>query len=477
MDMPDGVIKWFDPSTGEAEIVRSGRSFRARASDIEAVARTAGARVHFDIRREQGAEMAVDVRLREGTHASHHHHRFGTLTGARRIDTKGPAPYAQVHPDLRSAEAHPLEVARAWATNLALGDLSAASALYAPDAAVHAGEQSFVGRSSLLAWLEGCPLLGSERHAVVRGAEGTAVVSWEENGPDEPGMVVRCRIAHAQIAEQWVSEPGPSETLVAEGPAELVPVALSVRGDVGDDAKARAKEAILHVTEQLDEPVLLVRVKLAWEPDPARRRRAVAQAALDVDGDPVRAQVAAHTMPEAIDLLVRRLRDQLEHRASHRERLHRLAGVAQPGEWRHGDLSTPRPAYFERPVEDRELVRHKTFAVGELTPDEAVYDMEQLDYDFYLFSDLASGSDSIVERMAESSYLLTRIEPSAVDLGPTATRLEVSGTPAPLLSVNEAVERLNAGGEPHVFFANSATGRGNVLYRRYDGHYGLITPE
>ena len=30
------------------------------------------------------------------------------------------------------------------------------------------------------------------------------------------------------------------------------------------------------------------------------------------------------------------------------------------------------------------------------------------------------------------------------------------------------------GGEP--FFLDAESGRGNVLYRRYDGHSGLITP-
>ena len=39
------------------------------------------------------------------------------------------------------------------------------------------------------------------------------------------------------------------------------------------------------------------------------------------------------------------------------------------------------------------------------------------------------------------------------------------------------IERLDASAEPHIFFANATTGRGNVLYRRYDGHYGLIVPE
>ena len=30
--------------------------------------------------------------------------------------------------------------------------------------------------------------------------------------------------------------------------------------------------------------------------------------------------------------------------------------------------------------------------------------------------------------------------------------------------------------EPFLLFRNADTGRGNVLYRRYDGHYGLVTP-
>ncbi|MFI8458033.1 sigma 54 modulation/S30EA ribosomal C-terminal domain-containing protein [Kitasatospora sp. NPDC085464] len=46
----------------------------------------------------------------------------------------------------------------------------------------------------------------------------------------------------------------------------------------------------------------------------------------------------------------------------------------------------------------------------------------------------------------------------------------------PELTVAEAVSRLDLTGLPFVFFTDTATGRGNVLYHRYDGHYGLITP-
>jgi hypothetical protein len=230
------------------------------------------------------------------------------------------------------------------------------------------------------------------------------------------------------------------------------------------------------VLDHVAEPVLLARLKLTRAADPARARPAIAQVTLDIDGDLVRAHVARHDMREAIDLLQRRLRDQLEQRAEHREALHTRSGIPAAGEWRHGDLATVRPAYFDRPAEERELVRHKTFVADELTPDEAAFDMAQLDYDFYLFCDLASGEDAVLERRP-GGYQLTRLHPAAVDVaGPVAAPVEVTATAPPELTVDEAIERLDTDGEPFVFFANAATGRGNVVYRRYDGHYGLLAP-
>lgn len=260
------------------------------------------------------------------------------------------------------------------------------------------------------------------------------------------------------------------------GAAGELQVSLAVQGEVGADARARAVEVVRQTAGRLAEPVLVARVKLAWEPDPARPRPAVAQASLDVNGDLVRAHVAAGTMPEALDALGRRLQDRLEHRARRREARHRWSGAASPGEWRHGDLPTQRPDYFDRPVEERELVRHKTFADDGLSPDEAVFDMEQLDYDFYLFRDLATGAESFVERVGDGTYRLTRSGVGPVETGPCAAPVEVSSVPVPVLALEEAIDRLNDGGEPHVFFTDAASGRGSVVYRRYDGNYGLIVP-
>ena len=52
----------------------------------------------------------------------------------------------------------------------------------------------------------------------------------------------------------------------------------------------------------------------------------------------------------------------------------------------------------------------------------------------------------------------------------------LSGHPAPRLDLATAVERLASGNEGHVFFEDAESGRGNVLYVRADGHYGLIAP-
>jgi hypothetical protein len=55
-------------------------------------------------------------------------------------------------------------------------------------------------------------------------------------------------------------------------------------------------------------------------------------------------------------------------------------------------------------------------------------------------------------------------------------QLSCSELPAPRLTVAEAAEQLDVSGLPFVFFENTETGRGNLLYHRLDGDYGLVTP-
>jgi hypothetical protein len=71
-----------------------------------------------------------------------------------------------------------------------------------------------------------------------------------------------------------------------------------------------------------------------------------------------------------------------------------------------------------------------------------------------------------------------RVRPSehAEHVGPIAVAITVSKILAPRLSVAGATARLEAAGQPFVFFVNSHTSRGSLIYHRYDGHYGLVEP-
>lgn len=52
----------------------------------------------------------------------------------------------------------------------------------------------------------------------------------------------------------------------------------------------------------------------------------------------------------------------------------------------------------------------------------------------------------------------------------------ISPQPGPCLTEADAAERLNLLVMPFLFYIDAAQGRVSVLYIRYDGHYGVITP-
>jgi hypothetical protein len=130
-----------------------------------------------------------------------------------------------------------------------------------------------------------------------------------------------------------------------------------------------------------------------------------------------------------------------------------------------------------RPAGERAVVRRKSYALARETPDEAAVEAELMDYDFHLFTERRTGQDGVIYRAA-GGHRLQLAHPRTQRLGlvdPSIT-ITISGKPAPRLALSEAAARLEAAGQPFLFFLNAQTGRGNVLYHRYDGHYGLIAP-
>lgn len=471
--MPNGVVEWFDPATGEGRIVHSGHRYSVHADDIDSKAQASGARVHFDIDRRH-EDRAVNVSFRAGTRMNWRHRRFGDLSGSQAPDTAGGAPSMTRQTSLgRELERHPMRVAQLWSELLAATDIENLMRLYAPTASLHANGDVLVGSTPIRRFWESSPLAGAARADATGDEDSVVLLRWAPEEGRAP-LGSRMVIAHGEVAEQWLYSI--AERYVVPESGQSTPLVLSSSGDVADSEWNYAIDKIGKVIESLPEPVLFASVRLDRCADPARERGAMARVTVDLNGEPIRAHVAAEVMSEAIDLLERRLRDQLSHRAEHIRALRRRGPTSEPGVWRHGDADTPRPPFFPRPVAEREIVQHKTYTTTEATIDEAVFDMESMDYDFFLFTDLASGQDAIVWSDA-NRYRLQLLD--GIDQ-PTdrrcAAAVEMHPEPAPALSLAGARELLDVGQLPRVFFKDAETHRGRVLYRRYDGHYGLITP-
>ena len=265
------------------------------------------------------------------------------------------------------------------------------------------------------------------------------------------------------------------------------PITVQVIGPHTADITGYAEQRVRTALRHAHGPVLHARVRVTRHADPAVERPVTAQANLDVDGRLVRVHVQAETDHEAIDLLHDRLCHRLQHylrrTTGHWEDRRgrgadRAAGPSggEAHEWRHGDEPTHRPPHFPRPPEERQIIRHKSYTLAECGIDEAAFDMETLDYDFHLFTELGTGQDSVLYRGGSTGYQLAQVQPHPEALARHTVPVTVSEQRAPVLTTDEAVVRMAAMDYPFLFYLDGERGRGALLYYRYDGHYGLITP-
>jgi hypothetical protein len=248
-----------------------------------------------------------------------------------------------------------------------------------------------------------------------------------------------------------------------------------VRGDLPVEIVNYARDRIAELGDDIAEPVLHTRIRLTHQPGPGIDRPFTAQGNVTLKGRLVRAQVAGRSAQEAVDLVRDGLRGRLVRHAPHWEARRGGKPAAEPGEWRHNSEPSQRPSYFPRSVEDREVLRHKSFTPRRVRPDEAAWEMDQLDYSFHLFTDAETDRDAVIYRDSPTGFRMQR-----TGAGPDPTQdgpwVVLDEQVAPRLSFAEARERLEVSEAPFVFFVDRETDRGAVLYHRYDGHYGLITP-
>ena len=120
-------------------------------------------------------------------------------------------------------------------------------------------------------------------------------------------------------------------------------------------------------------------------------------------------------------------------------------------------------------------MRRKMFALGAIHPLGAVRDRLDLDYDLYLFHDARTDTDAVVYHSDDRTIGLIYPDatfPPLADEGPDCQTSHLSEP----VTVEAAVEQMNVVGHGFIFFINAETGRGNVIYLRYDGIYGLVEP-
>jgi hypothetical protein len=102
--------------------------------------------------------------------------------------------------------------------------------------------------------------------------------------------------------------------------------------------------------------------------------------------------------------------------------------------------------------------------------------MDALDYQAHLFTDIRTSHDAIVCWAGPTGYRLARQTSPAPTLQPEGLPLTIHPDPAPVLPVEQAMARLGTTDGDYLFFTDPTTGRGQLLYRRVDGHYGHVSP-
>jgi ribosomal subunit interface protein len=218
--------------------------------------------------------------------------------------------------------------------------------------------------------------------------------------------------------------------------------------DVPARVRAHAEEKLAKV-QKLCPKAIRVDVELSRERNPRMSEICERVQLTCISRGPViRAEAAADTMIAAFDLAWAKLESRLRKSAD-RRRVHRgsrtpvsvaaaTAAIEAPGaildqeitvseNGRAADPYSASANHVEALADDAGagpmLVREKLHRASPMTLDQALYEMELVGHDFFLFSDKESGLPSVVYRRRGYDYGVIRIDTQA-DPYPVATNLE-----------------------------------------------------
>jgi hypothetical protein len=233
---------------------------------------------------------------------------------------------------------------------------------------------------------------------------------------------------------------------------------VRVRGVVGDDEREHARTVVGAVLAEHGVPASAARVRLSG--GRCGGGPLLVQVNLRVCGAPARIQVPGWDPAAAMAAAVDRLRRQLR----------RLTTAWEPWPW-------PDPQRRTLAVPGRgEIVRHKPYRLTVGAPCQAAAVLGAMDYDVHLYTDADTGEEAVVYRSGPTGLRLARQRSMRPPSMPGALPFTVNSRKVPILTAGQAADRLAEGWLPFVFFTERHSGRGNLLYRRYDGNLGLVSP-
>ncbi len=185
--------------------------------------------------------------------------------------------------------------------------------------------------------------------------------------------------------------------------------------EITDRYRSHVEEKLTRL-EKHDHRIMRVQVEVDCEPNPRQRDRAVRiELTAFSKGPVIRAEAAAVDKMAALDLALDKMAAQMR-RAADRRRVHHgrhapvsvgqaLADVDEVAEPADDDQVAERQVGPIAVTGDGPLVvREKTHPASPMTLDQALYEMELVGHDFYLFVDKESERPSVVYRRRGYDY-------------------------------------------------------------------------
>jgi len=197
-----------------------------------------------------------------------------------------------------------------------------------------------------------------------------------------------------------------------------VEIVVTARHTEVTDRFRRHLEDKLSKVEQLSPRIQQIVVALSHESNPRQSATSErVELTVRAKGPVIRAEACADDPYAALDLAQEKLLERLR-RARDRKKVHHgrhnptsvrqaLAGVDgfSPPPASPGVQPDPADDLGESPV----VIREKVHEARPMTLDDALYEMELVGHDFYLFSDAESGAASVVYRRKGWSYGVLRL--------------------------------------------------------------------